>query len=70
MKATGPFGARRSAAPTPPVAGTRPMCTSSVGRYRGNHERRRCLMRAAIYARVSTPRQARRRQDRPGAPQA
>src|SRR5215217_2100469 len=35
------------------------MCTSSVGRYPRKPSTRRCLMRAAIYARVSTPRQAR-----------
>src|SRR5215211_3922328 len=36
------------------------MCTSSVGRHRRKpRRRRRWLMRTAIYARVSTPRQAR-----------
>src|SRR5215217_4798277 len=59
MNGTGPFDARRSAAPTPTVAGTRPMCTSSVGQHPRKPPTRRCLMRAAIYARVSTPRQAR-----------
>jgi site-specific DNA recombinase len=59
MNGTGPFDARRSVAPTPTVAGTRPMCTSSVGLHRRKTRTRRFLMRAAIYARVSTPRQAR-----------
>jgi hypothetical protein len=55
----------RSIAPTPPVAGSKPTCTSSIRRLRKKPLRRRgCLMRAVICARVSTPRQARDRNTR------